>query len=187
MRASPRSGVSAAMACSWRLHRRVLPAAGGRDFRVDLVWPPGAWLVFVDGGGVLQHRIDDSPRLFDVVLPSEQRGVSLHGVSEDSLVRVHLIGAGELSPQHFGALAARLLPRRDDVRADGDRDVGTDPQPAVIRLEVEAVKHRGRPAESDDDLRARHGQALSGSDVEGYALPAPGIDLESQGDKRLRP
>src|SRR2546430_11876168 len=78
MRASPRSGVSAAMACSWRLHRRVLPAAGGRDFRVDLVWPPGAWLVFVDGGGVLQHRIDDSPRLFDVVLPSEQRRSEEH-------------------------------------------------------------------------------------------------------------
>src|SRR5207302_5756772 len=63
--------------------------------------------------------------------------------------------------------------------------VGTDPQPAVIRSEVEALKHRGRLAESDDDLRARHGQALSGPDVEGHALPAPGIDLEPQGDKRL--
>src|SRR5206468_3516412 len=94
-------------------------------------------------------------------------------------------GAREPSAQHLRGLALRLLPGRDDVRADGDRDVGADPKAAVVRPEVEAVEHRGRLAESDDDLRARHGQALSGPDVEGHALPAPGIDLEPQGDKRL--
>src|ERR1700682_4773280 len=93
--------------------------------------------------------------------------------------------AREASPQHLGGFAARILPRRDDIRADGERDVGTDAQAAVIRLEGETLKHRGRPAKSDDDLGARHRQTLSGPDVEGYALPAPGIDPQSQGDKRL--
>ena len=72
-------------------HRRVLPAAGRRNARVDLFGSPGARLVFVDGRAGLQHRIDDSPRLFDVVLPGKQGGVSLHGVPQHPLVRVHLL------------------------------------------------------------------------------------------------
>src|SRR5256884_1105808 len=150
-----------------------------------LLRSPRARLVLVDGRAGLQDWIDDSTGLCDVVLPGEQGGVSVHGVAQHALVRVHLIGAREPWPRHLRGLADRFLTRRDDVRADGDRDVGTDPKAAVVRLEIEAVIHRGRLAESDDDLRARHGQALSGADVEGHTLPAPGIDLQSQGGERL--
>src|SRR4029077_10949240 len=99
---------------------RVLPAARGRNSRVDLLWSPATRFVFVDGRRVLQHRIDDSPRLFDVVLSREQRGIALHAVTEDSLIRVHLVGARKPSAQHFRGLAARLIARRDDIRADGE-------------------------------------------------------------------
>src|SRR5437879_10848890 len=85
-----------ALRSSWRLQRGVLPAAGGRNARVDLFWSPGARLIFVDRRASLQDWIDDSPRLFDVVLPGEQGGVALHGVSQHSLVRIHLLRAREL-------------------------------------------------------------------------------------------
>src|SRR2546425_8771361 len=167
------------------IHCWVLPASGGRDSRLDFFRSPCARLVLVDGRAGLQDWIDDSPGLFDVVLPGEQGGIAVHGVAQHALVRVHLIGAREPCPQHLRGLADRFLPRRDDVRADGDRDVGADPKAAIVRLEIEAVIHRGRLAESDDDFGARHGQALSGADVEGHTLPAPGIDLQSQGSERL--
>src|ERR1700733_312206 len=67
-------------------HDRVLPSSRGRNELVDLIWSPGAGLVIVDRGAGLQHRINDPPRLFHIVLAGEQRGVSGHGVSEKPLV-----------------------------------------------------------------------------------------------------
>src|SRR5262249_58016852 len=52
----------------------VLPAAGRCNVLVHLGRPPGIRLVFVNGGLRFQHRIDDAPRLFDVVLPGKQGG-----------------------------------------------------------------------------------------------------------------
>src|SRR4029077_19792309 len=112
-----------ALRSSCVFHRRVLPASGGRDSRVDFFRSPRARLVLVDGRAGLQDWIDDSPGLFDVVFTGEQRSVAVHGVAKHALVRVHLIGARELRAHHLRDLAACLLPRRDDVRADGDRDV----------------------------------------------------------------
>src|SRR6476469_5401092 len=151
---------------SWRPCRRVLPAAGGRDVRVDFSWSPGAGLVLVDWGTVFQYWIDDSPRLFDIVLPREQSGVSPHGVSQHSLVCIHLIRAGMPGPQHLRRLAAVLFPRGNDIRADGDLDGGTDPEAAVIGREIEAVKHGGGLTEPNHNLRRCHRQALSRPDVE---------------------
>src|SRR4029453_18445278 len=54
-----------------------------------------------------------------------------------------------------------------------------------VRPGAEAVKHGGGLAGAADALRARPRQALSRPDIEGYALPAPGIDLKSQGRERL--
>src|SRR5215510_1413200 len=116
-----------ALRSSRRFHHRVLPAAGWRDAGVDVLRSPGAWLILVDGRASLQHGIDDSPSLFDVVLPREQGGVAVHGVAEHSLVSVHLVRARELSTHHLSGLADGLLPWRDDVRAHRDRDIRTDP------------------------------------------------------------
>src|SRR5262249_1764756 len=76
-------------------HRRLMPAVGGRNPRVAFPRSPGAGLIFVDGRAGLQHGIHDPPRLFDVVLPREQRSVAVHGVSQHALVGVHLVGAWE--------------------------------------------------------------------------------------------
>src|SRR5262245_55462556 len=155
-----------------------MPAARGSD-SLDLCWSPRARFVLIDRRAVLQDRIDDSPRLLDVVLPRKQRGVAMHGVTEDSFVRVHLVGAGKTAAEHLRGCAECLLSRRDDIRANRDRDVGTDPEPAIIRLEVEVAKHGRWLPKPGDDLSARHGQMLAGPDVKGHTLPAPGIDPQT--------
>src|SRR2546426_2670213 len=87
-----------ALRSSYMIHCWVLPASGGRDSRLDFFRSPCARLVLVDGRAGLQDWIDDSPGLFDVVLPGEQGGISVHGVAQHALVRVHLIGARERDP-----------------------------------------------------------------------------------------
>src|SRR5262245_18947957 len=64
------------------IQRRVVPAARGRYARVDLFRPPRARFVFVDRRAAFQDGIDNSPRLFDVVLSREERRVSAHRVAE---------------------------------------------------------------------------------------------------------
>jgi hypothetical protein len=63
------------------LDDRVLPSSGRRDSLIDLAWPPGVRIVFKDGSPLLEHRVDDSPSLFDVIFPGKEGRVSGHGVS----------------------------------------------------------------------------------------------------------
>jgi hypothetical protein len=71
------SDLQSRLAC----HCRVLPTSGRRDFLIDLIWSPRVRLVLIDGGARFQHRIDDSPRLFDIVFAGKQRRVAGHGVA----------------------------------------------------------------------------------------------------------
>src|SRR5262245_17924147 len=124
--------------------RRVMPAAGRRDLSLDLSWSPRTRFVLVDRRAVREDRIDNPPRLFDVVLARERRGVAMHGIAEHALVRIHLVRVWKMGPDHLRGRAARLLSRRDDVRADRKRDVGVDSKPAVIRREAELTVQGGR-------------------------------------------
>ena len=63
-------------------------------------------------GAFSPHRIDDAPRLFDVVLAREQRGVALHRVAQHALVGVHLVGAGLPAREQLDPLADHLVCRR---------------------------------------------------------------------------
>src|SRR5262249_26373997 len=126
-----------------------------------------------------------SPGLFDVVLSRKERGVSMHRVSEHSFVRVHFVCVRKMGPDHLRGCGVRLLSWRDDIRADSKRDVGADPEPAMIWLGAELPIQGGRVPESHDDCRACHGEMLARADVKGHTLPAPGIDPQTQGDKRL--
>ena len=80
---------------------------------------PGARLVLANRRVHRQHRIDDAPRLFDVVHPRKQRGVSLEGVAQDALVGGPLVRAGLPARDELGPLADHLVGvvhRRDAER-----------------------------------------------------------------------
>ena len=87
---------------------RVVPAAWRHNVRIDFRRAPGAGLVFVDGRARLQHRIDDTPRLRDIVLARKQRGVAPHRVGQDAFVGVHLVGARTATDEDFYRLAFGL-------------------------------------------------------------------------------
>src|SRR5215470_10057105 len=90
-------------------HRRVFPASGRCNSLVDFTRSPGTGLVFVDWRPGLQHRVDDAPSLFHIILPGKQGGVSRHGVTEHAFVRIHLLGSGIMARQQLGLFANHLL------------------------------------------------------------------------------
>src|SRR5439155_3673578 len=152
-----------------------------------LRWPAGTRLVGNDTRCGLQHRVNDPPGFFHVILPGKKGGVSRHRVSEHPFVGLHLFGTRAVSPRYFQGIVPCFIVRGYVVHADGKRDVRTDSQPAMIRLQIKALIHGWWLTQSDHDLRAGHGQTLPGPEVEGNAAPAPGIDLQLERRKGLRP
>src|SRR5689334_1493269 len=67
-------------------HLRIVPAARRRDLFVHFVGSPGAHFVFVDGGRLLQNRIDDPPGFFDVVLSGKECAVTTHRIAKHAFI-----------------------------------------------------------------------------------------------------
>src|SRR6266545_6706194 len=162
-----------------------MPASGRRNSLVDLTRTPGAFLVFVDRSAGLQHGIDDSPRLFHIVLAGEQCGVSRHCVAQHAFVRVHLVWTGMAAGHHFYRLAFQHLARSHDSRAYGYRHLGADPEPQMVPEQIALPDDRWRFSKPAENLRAGYRQVLPCADIEWHPFPTPGIDLQSQRGKGL--
>src|SRR5207249_1520205 len=160
-----------------------MPASGRRNSLVDLTRTPGAFLVFEDRSAGLQHGIDDSPRLFHIILTGEQHGVSCHRVAQHALVRVHLVWTRMAAGHHLHCLAFQDLARSHDSRAYGYRHLGTDPEPKMVPKQITFLDDRWRLSKPAEDLRAGYRQVLSCADVKRHTFPTPGIDLQSERGK----
>ena len=147
---------------------------------IYLARSPGVRLVFKDRRARFEHRINDSPRLFYIVLACKQGRVALHGVAQQPLVGVHLLCTGLTARYHFRALANVILSRSNNIQGERERDLGTKPQPEVVPRQIESLIHRRRLLQPDNDFCTRHGKAFSSPDIERNPFPAPGIDLELQ-------
>src|SRR5258705_2683207 len=146
-------------------HRRVFPASGRRYFLIDLTRSPGTGLVFVDWRAGLQHRVDDAPGFFHIVLPCKQGGVSRHSVTEHAFVSIHLLRAGIVARQQLHLFADHLLFRIHHRHTKGSRDVRTDAESKIVGDTTARWKDDGRLAQADDDLGGRYWQRIRGTDV----------------------
>src|SRR5215510_12917587 len=137
-------------------YRRVLPASGGCNSLVDLTGTPGTWLVFVHRRASLQHRVDDAPGLFNIILSGKQGRISSHGVPKYPLVSIHLLCTGVVVRQQLHLLADHLLLRVHHRQTKGARDLRTDAESEIVLRRRAGRKDRRRPAQADHDLRARY-------------------------------
>src|SRR4029450_12785322 len=165
---------------SFSCSSRVFPASGRCNSLVDFTRSPGTGLVFVDWRAGLQHRVDDAPGLFHIVLPGKQGGVSRHGVTEHAFVSIHLLRAGIAARQQLHLFTNHPLFRIHHRHTEGSRDVRTDAESEIVLCARAGRKDDGRLVQADDDLGARYWQRLPGPDVERHALPAPGIHAQLQ-------
>src|SRR5580704_2949751 len=159
--------------CCLIFHNRVLPASNWCNFLVRFARSPGIRIVFAEGGPGLQDWIDDSPCLFDIILSGKQGRVSRHSISQDTFIRIHLVRARVPADDHLVRLADRILARSDDIHAEGHGDLGADPEPEIVCLQIEVRIHRRGLTEPDDDFRAGHGKAFSRPNIEGNTFPSP--------------
>ncbi len=162
-----------------------LPAAGWGDVGDGLLGgfgrAPGVGGVRVDGGVGFEDGVDDAPGLFDVVLAGEESGVAGHGVGEDALVGLHLFGAGVAAGFELGEFAGSLFVGGSDGNGQGDGHLGADAHADVILGSGLDEVGCGRAAQAGDELGAGGGEIFAGADVEGDAVPAPGLDVEAEG------
>src|SRR5688572_18145952 len=89
------------MASGGRRHDWRIPATRRCPDAIGVGRSPRAWLVFEDGGGGVEHRVDDAPGFLDVVLTGEARGHPTQRVREQLVVggdlgRVEVVADGEL-------------------------------------------------------------------------------------------
>src|SRR5688500_15010632 len=166
------------------------------DHLVGLGRAPGAGVVIGVLGWrarrpLLDDRVDDAPRLLDLIGAREERSVALEGIQDEGLVRIGRVdvegGAiGEVhrhrpdvepEPGHFGA-----EPQHDPL-------VGLDADRQQVRIGVRgclAEEPVRDLAELDRDLRRALWQALAGPHIERDARPAPVVDRQAGRDVRLR-
>jgi hypothetical protein len=75
----------------------------------DLCSPPSSRLIFVNGRPNLDCRIDDPPRLLNVIFTGEQRLLARHGVGQHAFVCFHLVGTRVTARNHLRLLSRHLL------------------------------------------------------------------------------
>ena len=93
-------------------------------------------LVWIDGKFELQHRIDDPPGFFDIILAREERLIARHRVAEHAFIGVHLVRqAGAPRPSRPSRIRVSE-PATMRIGADGDGHFGADAEAAVIRREA---------------------------------------------------
>src|SRR6478672_1856103 len=113
--------------------RRVVPAAVTGNEAICLQWSPRIRLVFHNGRRVAKDGINDAPRGFDAVLTRKQRCITAHRITEQALVRHHLVGSAMMSDQ-LDVFTGHFFPRRFYSCPNGDEDLRTEPEPEVVRL-----------------------------------------------------
>src|ERR1700730_16551723 len=134
-----------------------------------------------DGRGGLQRRIDDSPGLLDVVLSGEQGGISRHRVTQHPFIGTHVVRDRLPAPRDFCGYTNRLVARSREVQTEGNRIVGADSEPEMIRLQVAILEHRGWTPEPHQHFGDGDWKAFAGPNIKRNATPPPGIDLKLQG------
>jgi hypothetical protein len=62
---------------------------------IHLTRAPRGWLVLMQGCSICEYGIDDSPRSFHRVFANEQHAISMHSISQETLIGINLV-RGEL-------------------------------------------------------------------------------------------
>ncbi len=132
---------------------------------------------------MVEDRVDDAPLCFHHVLAGEERGVALHGVTEETLVRADL--ADDIADgQELHVLAAHRFAGHLRTHPHGDGHVGAEAEADVVGVlagEVVGMKDRQRRwIELDQHLGARYRERLACADVERHVCPSPACDAKAQ-------
>src|SRR5439155_20477452 len=87
----------------------MVPAAHAESQAIRLTRSPRAWLVLVQGCFICEYGIDDSPRSFHRVFANEQHAISMHSISQETLIGINLVRGGLLDYRKMRGLGDKFF------------------------------------------------------------------------------
>src|SRR5262245_23014348 len=105
------------------LDLRIIPTTSGREV-LCLVGSPCPRFIWKNRNLCLYRWIDDTPCLLDIIFASKQGCVSSHGITQETLIGVHVADTRQSGGNQLGAGAGSLLLGVDNICANGNRYVG---------------------------------------------------------------
>src|ERR1700722_2456558 len=135
----------------------------------------------------LKDRVDNSPRLLDIVLSRKERRITGHRIRQHSFVSFHLPSFRVSSGDQLYGTPLRLLTWRSHRNGHCNSHLRTDAKTYVVLGASCFIEFgSGCPPQTRDHLRAGGWQILSGSNIEGNTFPARGADSHLESSERLR-
>src|SRR5476649_1296254 len=147
---------------------------------------PAAPDVFMDRWLGVEDRVYHLPGGLDRVFAGEQALIAPAGIADQALVRWPL-DAGLVAGEELDRLAGHRLARSLGPGSERDRHIGRQPEAqevAVGRLDLRE-DHLWWLTKLDERLGCGDRQGLARPDVDRHAAPAPGVEVEPEGDERL--
>src|SRR4051794_5403924 len=171
------------------------PASISRKQLVGGVRAPCPRVVVREGGRRpvgpgTDDRVDDAPRLLDLVGPGEQRRVALECVEDERLVRVGRVHAERRPVREVHRHRPDVEPQTRDLGPEAQHDplVRLDADREQVRVGLDALlleqSMRDIPV-LDCDLGRALRQAFASPDIERHSGPAPVVDRQLRRHERL--
>src|SRR5580704_16868250 len=160
------------------LPNRHVPPARRNNALLNLLRSPRMRLIRIHRSLSLQHRTNDAPRLFHIVLSRKQRRIPSHGIGQHPLIRLHLSRTRMPARNHLHRLTLALPDRRRGRHPHRHRHLRAHPEPHIVllHLALDHVRHRWL-AQTAHHFHAGHRKILSRPDVKRHPVPPPRLDL----------
>jgi hypothetical protein len=97
------------MGCALFIFFGIVSAAHVESRAVRLTRYPRAWLVWMQICDTREYGIDDSPRSFHSVFANEQHAISMHSISQETLIGINLVRGGLLDYRKMRGLGDKFF------------------------------------------------------------------------------
>jgi hypothetical protein len=130
------------LGCAFVVSFGIVPAAHVEGEAFRLTRSPQAWLVWMQGCFICEDRIDDSPRSFHRVFANEQHAISMHSISQETLIGINLVRGGLLDYRKMRGLGDKFFAGSLHSGAEAKRNFLLDPGGSGKHCSIRLPKYR---------------------------------------------
>src|ERR1700687_5803908 len=133
---------------------------------VRLTRSPRAWFVWMQRCFIYEYGIDNCPRSFHRVFTNEQHAISMHSISQETLIGINLVRGGLLDYRKMRGLGDKFFAGSFHSGTAAKRNFSWTEAEAekIARFVPQNVERR--LSEFDQHFGRRNWQALSGANQE---------------------
>ena len=144
----------------------IVPAAHVESQAVRLTRSPRAWLVWMQGCVIREDGIDNGPRSFHRVFANEQHAISMHSISQETLIGINLVRGGFLDYRKLHGHGDEFFAGAFHSGTEAKRNFSWTEAEAEMIARFASQNVERRLSEFDQYFGRRNRQALSGANQE---------------------